>query len=237
MTTVLRRLNDRGIRAFAKYIEDVRKGSDAVPPLDLLTDDYFSEDLPWAVTLPHKTLKTRFEMGKFIAKHLAPCSQTHISHDVGLWSWLALFFFDQLCPAISGKRKLSENYTYILSRDYKHHPRHSVRTTYMLVRDYGDKVAFMFSKGLHERGEIVEQLAARQELVACRGVVETAHALYDDPARRTFKRGAASKGKGSVRRFISVLQQFNLTYDLGSLGSGDILPMLPSEFDRFKNTS
>ena len=237
MTTELKRLNDRGLAAFAEYIDDVRNGSDAAPPLNLLTDAQFSEDIPWAVKLPNQSFATRYEMGEFLVKYLAPCSQTQISHDVGVWSWLALFFFDQLCPIVSGRRKLREDYTYILSRDYKHHPRHSVRTSYMLVRDYGDKVAFMFSKGLHERGEIVEQLAARQELVACQGVVETAHALYDDPVRRTFKRGAASKGKGSVRRFISILQQFNLTYDLGSLGSGDILSMLPAEFDRFKSTS
>jgi hypothetical protein len=89
---------------------------------------------------------------------------------------------------------------------------------------------------LHGPGEIVEQLAAYQELVTNKAVVESATRLYYDSSRenRHFKVGAAGKGAGSARRYVDVLMQFDLTWDLYSMTTDEILAMLPDEFDRFR---
>ena len=236
MSTRLGRLNASGLEAFTKYLADVRSGTSDTAPLKLLVDDRTSDELPWTIRLAAQDFSTRYELGKYLVKKLSQCDQRKISHDLGLWSWLGLFYFDQLCPVISNKRSLRENYTYILSRDYRHQPRHSIRTTYIFVRDYGYRARFMFSKPLNERGEIIEQLMARQELASCSGVVKAAYALYDDANRLTFKRGAAGRGKGCVARYITILQQFSCTYDLWSLSAKDIVAMLPPEFNRFRDS-
>jgi len=54
----------------------------------------------------------------------------------------------------------------------------------------------------------------------------------------SLKRGAAdSKGKrpGSLRRLITVIDQFSLTYDLYGMNDDEILDLLPSEFERWRN--
>lgn len=234
MSTEIRKLNADGLERFEEYLAGLRNHQYSAPPHEILEDPAFSDPISPTARIESRNFGSRYELGAYLTDMLSGHNQPEISHDAGLWSWLALFYFDQLCPPKEdGSRKTRENYTYILSGDYNHHPRHAIRTTYVFVRDYGGTVRFMFSKKLHERGEIVEQLAARQYLFSCRGVIEAAQALYDDPARQTFKRGAAGKGGGSVRRLADWLDQLTLTYDLFLLGREDILGMLPREFRKF----
>lgn len=237
MSITLRRFSDEGILRFQEYLDALRLGESASFPSTLLANPAMTEELPGADIDAERKFGSRHEMGEYLVEAMKNLDQQAISHDTGLWSWLAFCFFDQLCPKdATGKRKPSMAYTYVLSRDYRHHARHAIRTTYYFVQRYGDKVRFMFSKLPSERGEIVEQLAARQELAASAGVIEAAHILYDDPVRQTFKSGAAGRGKGSIIRFVRVLQQFQLTYDLFSLTGSELVGLLPKEFDRFRQS-
>jgi hypothetical protein len=105
----------------------------------------------------------------------------------------------------------------------------------MLVDQYGETALFLLSKKPQERGELIEQLAARQYLISCRGVIEAAKELYYDSERKTFKRGAASrKRQGNISRYVAYLQQLDLTYDLGTIDSDALLEMLPNEYSAFK---
>ena len=102
---------------------------------------------------------------------------------------------------------------------------------------YGEKSFFLLSKKPSERGELIEQLAARQYFISCGGIIEAANTLYNDPDRKTFKRGStSSKRKGNIRRFINYLQQLDLTYDLYSLQGESIVEMLPREYEGFLAT-
>jgi len=231
----LRRLSDSGIVRFQAYIDGLRSGHATPPPVEILNSEELTDSVTPRVRVGDQPFASRYELGVYLVDALAALDQQRISRDIGMWSWLALFYFEQLCPRQSdGQRSLRENYTYILSQDFRHYPRHAIRTTYYFVQQYGSQARFMFSKPLHERGEIAEQLVARQELAGCPAVFEAASRLYDDPDRRTFKSGAAGVGKGSIRRFVRVLQQFQMTYDLFSMSASDLLRLLPSEFDRFR---
>jgi hypothetical protein len=235
MSNELRRLNNEGLQLFSDSIAAMRLGSAGQAPASILTDDRYSVAIENAPALELKTFDSRFEMGEYLVDVLSVFNWQDIDHDAGLWSWLALYYFDQLCPSdAAGKRKPSMAYQYVLSRDYRYHSRHALRTTCDYVRQYGEVVRFMFSKSPGERGEIVEQLSARQEIAACPAVVEAASALYNDEERRTFKKGAAGRGRGSIVRLIKVLQQYQLTYDLYSLTGSQLVNMLPAEFDRFR---
>lgn len=238
MTAPLRRLNEDGMALFSNCIVAIRSGSSSEVPFGILEDSKFSDDIEGAPTITKSDFATRFEMGEYLIDVLSDFDWHEIAHDAGLWSWLALYFFDQLCPAdATGKRKPSMEYQYVLSRDYRHHSRHALRTTCEYIRQYGASVHFMFSKSPCERGEIIEQLSARQEIAACPGVVEVASALYDDAERGTFKKGAAGRGRGSIVRLIRVMQQYQLTYDLYSVTGAQLFEMLPAEFDRFRGSS
>jgi len=234
----LRRLNLQGIKKFEEYLDRLRNpgGDKEPPPVDLLDHPETSEALPWDVKLEQKNFQNRFELGQYLVSLLEQCDQWKINFDPGLWSWLALFFFDHLCPAgPDGRRKPDANENYILSPDRRRQYRHALRTTYLFVREYGEKVLFMFCGPAHKRGQIMEDLSARQYFLGCRGVIEAAGHLYYDPLRNSPKRGAAAKDKlGTVRRFGVVLKQFERTYDLFSLSRQQVLEILPREFDRFR---
>ncbi|MCP5430212.1 MAG: hypothetical protein H6962_08400 [Chromatiaceae bacterium] len=199
MSVTARRLNKRGLRAFASYVDQLRDGSKLPAPVHLLTDDDYSEELEIPVSVGDDPFETRYDIGKHLVRAFRGKNMQPLLGDIGFWTWLALFWFDQLCPpAADGSRKPSKEYNYILSTNYNHRPRHAIRTTWLLVDRYGEDSLFLLSKKPNERGELIEQLAARQYFISCQGVIGAAAALYYDPDRATFKRGATSqKRKGT----------------------------------------
>src|SRR5437868_5666939 len=136
MSTALRKLNEEGIRRFSHWIAE---GARDKPPIDLLTTLDTSEPLPVALVPIRREFADRFEFGKYIGTLLAPLDLGAVSHDRRLWTALALFWFDQLCPPdAGGQRKVEKEYRYILSGDFRHYYRHLVRSPWQLVRDHGD---------------------------------------------------------------------------------------------------
>lgn len=232
----VRRLTSQGLSAFEKHIQELTNGYKIDTPYYLLSDARYSEAIDIDFNVEPIEFESRFELGNYLDQALQDTSFQAFMGDSGFWSWLALYWFDQLCPpSENGYRKPSKPYNYILSQNYNHRPRHAIYTTWLLVHMYGNSALFLLSKKPHERGELIEQLAARQYLISCRGVIEAAKELYFDPERKTFKRGATSQRReGNVRRFIAYLQQLDLTYDLGTLASDALLNMLPNEYSAFK---
>ena len=49
------------------------------------------------------------------------------------------------------------------------------------------------------------------------------------------KRGAAGKGAGSARRFVRIIRQYQMTYDLNSMNGKEIVELLPYEFAKWNN--
>lgn len=236
MSTPVRRLNEKGLKFFQDYIGRIAGGEKSDPPFAILTNDDWSEPVDFNLEVDESQgFATRYEMGEYLERLFHDINAQHILPDIGLWSWLALLWFDQLCPAkADSTRKPSKPYNYILSPNYNHRPRHALRTTWQLVSGYGESARFLLSKGPNERGELLEQLAARQFIFSCRGIIETASRLYSDPARNTFKVGSTSqKRRGNIRRYISYLQQLELTYDLYTLPGDEIINMLPAEYSGF----
>jgi len=82
--------------------------------------------------------------------------------------------------------------------------------------------------------EYVEQLTASQHLISNKNVVQAYSSLYFDISTGTHKTRAAGSGRGSARRLSPVLNQFDRTYDLGSITTNPIHDLLPAEFDRYK---
>jgi hypothetical protein len=77
---------------------------------------------------------------------------------------------------------------------------------------------------------------SRRDLIANRGVIEAALALYFDAQRGRPKAGAQGSlhQPGTVRRFVRVLQQLDVTYDIFGLSGEQLLELLPREFDQWR---
>ena len=88
-----------------------------------------------------------------------------------------------------------------------------------------------------QQSKIEEQIMSRKAdmgLASSVEVVRAAYRLYYDADKDAVKRGAKSTGAGSIMRFIDVLTQLDVNFDVPSLQADVILALLPrQEFGRF----
>lgn len=235
----LRKLNEEGIRRFAEYIAD---GANGPAPLDLLTDPQTSEPLSKEVIPGSGMFTNRYEFGVYLNTLLRDLDPAVIANDPGIWSALALFWFDRLCPvAASGDRTTREQYRYILSADYRHYYRHLVRSPWQLVRDHKVNAQFLLiapreqQDPLSVHGEILEQFGGRQQILASKPIIQAANRMYFDQQKQRPRTGVAGSGRGSARRFGLVLRQLDLTYDPACMSDSSLITVLPDEFEKWRS--
>ena len=242
MNITVRRLNEHGIENFRSYLSGLAEGSTDTPPTHLLADDEYSDALPETSTVdPAGTFLNKMEFSQYLVDRLAPVrSDPAMDRHVGFWSWLALCFFDQICPPKNdGTRTPGAVHRFILSKDYKHHYRHLIRTPCLAYDIHGENARPLLASNTHQHGEASEQLLSRQHLFGNKALFEALNKLYvsEKGTEWRVKRGARGSGGGSMRRIGKVLKQFDLTYDLHAMTGQQIYEMLPAEFERFKKAS
>jgi hypothetical protein len=179
----------------------------------------------------------RFEFAKYLDSKLTDSGLKNLDRDVGLWAWLALFYFERLCPEEDGTRKPGKRARFIPAvTDYRKYYRHLVAGPYSIYRTHRDdpsRVLAVLAGPVNQPGDIAEQLASRQEIVTNKAAMALATTLYIDAAKRP-KKGAAGRGPGSARRLADILNQFDLTWDLHAMNTAGLLKMLPKEFAKFQ---
>jgi hypothetical protein len=232
------RLNKQGIEHFANWIDNLKVNPSTPSPLFLLTDINYSEPIEKEITVEVKQFANRFETAKYLFDTFGSADLTDIDNDSGLWAWLSLFYIDEVCPVNNdGNRKPREIARYILDPvNYQRYYRHLLAGPYRIYRTYRDdpKIALaLLCQPLAKFGDIVEQLASRQELVTNKGIIALATRLYVCPQTGQLKRGAGGKSAGSARRLSDVIDQFDLTWDLYASSVDDLQRILPKEFANF----
>ena len=237
MSDLLRVLNLAGIDGFTAYLQALRGGSNAVPPKHLLVDEATSEAIDVDVLIDPQTFPDTFAFGSYLEGKLKALPRTELAFNHALWSWLALYYFEQICPEINGSRTVLEDAVYVLSSTYNHrrYYRHLVRTPWLAVEENGDCAKVLLTnRGHGKRSDIFEQLAARQTIFGNKTIIAGAYKLYFDETAGLPKRGAGGKGAGSPRRLVSFIQQIDLTYDLMACTPDQFIGLLPEEFSKFQ---
>lgn len=236
------RFTPEGIGRFSEYLDQLESEPTRLMPTHLLEDPACSETVGTPTEIQVKAFGTRFAAAEYLDQILEETSETEVERDVCLWAWLTLLFFDELCPPNkSGERRLRERPAYIPEpENFQRYYRHLLLGPYLIFRAHKDnpkRALGMLCKPLPIIDDVVAQLASRQELITNQALVELATTLYYDATTETTKRGAGGKGNGSPRRLADVLQQFDVTWDLYAMGTGEFLKVLPSEFDKFRPAS
>jgi hypothetical protein len=239
---VIKRLNQLGLERLDAFLDSLSSGVPLPVPSPILEDPDTTEDLPKAIEISMRPFANRLDAGKYLYDLLSNSGIPDLERDKGLWAWLSLFFFDQLCATDkSGKKRPGDRARWIpATSDFRKYYRHLLAGPYRIFRAHRDdpeRALALLSGSLDKPGEIAEQLAARHELVTNKAVVELATNLYIDETLRRPRRGAASKGPGSARRLVDVLQQFDVTWNLYTMEASDLMSMMPREFDKFRNRS
>ncbi|MCU0786235.1 MAG: hypothetical protein MUF81_19745 [Verrucomicrobia bacterium] len=235
----LRRFNRDGIAAFSDYRARLTLEPTLEPPLELLEDPALTEPLAGDVAVQARKFANRLEAGRFFNELMDAAKVQLPERDQGLWTWLTLFYFDEVCPADGNGRRTPKDEARLipLLDNHQRFYRHLLVGPFLIVRAHRaqpERAIAMLCNPLWEPGEIAEQLASRKELVTNHAVADVATHLYYDPATGSFKRGASSKVKGAARRLATLFNQLDLTFYLYGMSRDEMLALLPKEFDRFR---
>ena len=229
----LHELTDEGIRFFRQQLEFLRTGDSASLPSELLSDPVYAAPVKSRVELTRMRFDSKLDFCLYITTYLDFKRSPELLYSAGLWSWLAVFYFDQVCP-IDNNQKPRADYRYILAdaRDWRHYYRHLLAGPARVYHLHDVHARLLLSGPLHQQGDFFEQLASRQEIVTNRGAIQAAGLLYWDSVSERPKRGAAATEKkpGTLRRFTDVYYQFDMTYDMHSMDGKHIASLLPAEF-------
>ncbi len=234
---ILRRLNNKGIEEFCSYLDACDSDDPQPYPEYLLVSEEFSENVTPDIKMDRKYFGTRYEAAKYLLSKINGKGIPNIEYDKGLWTWLALYYFEHICEKDkSGSFHPGNINRWVLCSDYKTYYRHLLAGPFRIYRAYQadpDIAYVLLATPVGKPGEVVEQLASRQLIVSNRRIIEAATEIYVDKKDMTIKTGAAGKGKGSARRYADLMMQLDVTWDLFSMFPEEILALLPAEFDRF----
>ncbi len=157
--------------------------------------------------------------------------------DVGLWTWLSLYYFDHVCPpAPDGTRSPGRDYRHLLEPRYPYAHRHLIAGSVLVHRLHGDDARLLLATRLRTENRFHHELASRQAFLTNRALMGAANLLYLNRRTRRPKRGSGMSAKvpGTLLRFVAVIQQLDVNYDLYSMTPEGIVDLLPDEFRRWK---
>jgi hypothetical protein len=237
MGQTLRSLNPRGLDRFRDYLDDLRAGQKAPLPEALLHDDGLSSELDEQLIIAPQAAGTQLDLSRYLVSALAPLDQSRADRDDGLWAWLSVYYFDLVCPVrADGTRRPGLDYRHVPHFTYRDRYRHLIYGPYLVFRQLGIRSILLLCSPPSVQGAIYQDFVSRQDLIVNRGAMEAAMLLYFDSSTMRPRKGVASSvdAPGSVRRFLRVLQQLDLTYDIHGLDGKKILELLPPEFDRWR---
>lgn len=231
MKEKLRAFNEQGIAEFRKFLKDRAINPAVPPPTSLLTRQDLIDSNGFNIEIEDKNFSNRLEMTEYL--HPILSSVRGIEQISGVWAWLALFYFNQICPP--GKKSLRE-YRYIPEYDEQlRYYRHLVLAPYLIYAKHGTMGRIFLCNPPHKSGDVVEQFISNQKIFSSPALIEVLDRLYYSPTKQHYRRGAQGKTTpGNMRRIPVIVKQFALTYDLADMAAADIISLLPKEFDAWK---
>jgi hypothetical protein len=237
----LRRFTDEGVEKFRDVLAGFRENTLSEFPRSLLEDANLTREIGDFCIEPQQfesKLEAAIYLGGLISEIGNNYPQGNPYENVGLWSWLSAYYFDQVCPRTSsGGRKILADERHILNLEWGRFYRHLLAAPVRMYNTHGESCMILLSGQLDEMGEFVEQLMSRQDIALNPSLIEGANALYWDAEKSAPRRGVRSTAHdpGTLRRFVDVVQQLDLTFDLYSMTRQEILAILPAEFHKFLN--
>ena len=179
----LHRFNDEGIKRFGQFLDELSADGALAVPTDLLTNAVCSVPVPPGPEVQARQFASRMEAARYLDGVLSGVTGCDVERDPGLWAWLSLFYFDQLCPPDGrGHRTPHERARLIPAFDeawrYYRHLLAGAYRVYRAHRDDPEKAMVLLHVPLPRISHFWYQLASRQELVTNPAIMEAATELY-----------------------------------------------------------
>jgi rubredoxin len=230
----IRRFKEAGVDAFRSFLDHARENPDQEPPWELLDDASMTETLGSKSVLGRQGFKTKREAASYLLPRLKAAVPGDLMADAGLWTWLALYYFDDICPPDGLVREVGADARYIYDpQNGRRRYRHLLATPVSIFQAIPDYNRLILDAPLDTHGDLLEQFLGRLYLFRVPSVRELAERLYYDEDQGQPKPGISPKKPrpGDLRNRLPVrIQQLQLTYDLAELSADRLLELLGDEF-------
>jgi hypothetical protein len=243
----IRQMNRKGIAEAKLYLSKLRAGQvDSPFPSHALSDAEYAEVLEPATGIEARSFSNRREAGHYLSERLAHFPIAEVRQNWGLWSWLGMFYFEQLVGKDeNGNPQLGRNpdVAFVIDphaggRGDRRYFAHRLLLAYETFTLHEENAWFMLNQPVNSVGQFADRLIGKPIAFRSPGIVKLAHLLYTDPLTRNTKRGFGGGGQnqrspGNLMRFIDVLDQLYMTYDVYGMTAEELMKLLPAEFARW----
>lgn len=236
--TPLRRLTVEGIKraqAFLKYMRE-HPDADRDLPNELLSGDTFSRPFGTNtnINVEPRRFRTRRDAGAYLSPVLAPVRR-QVLDDVGVWSWLGMFYFKATAPATLSPNDMTFIFehgagTSNARRSEQQTYRHYLWGSWRLYEQHREGAAFLLDQPISSWDDLSERSIGSRRVFNSAGVVPTILHLYTSGYR---KKSGYVRSPGGLRHLLRVLPQLEMTYDVYGMEPEALLRILPEPFRRW----
>ena len=233
----LRQFNKAGIEAFGKFLASCREDPKESVPTDLIESDEHTILVPNEIEVEPRNFSSRRAAADYFHNVLSPLSADAVRKDAGMWTWLSLFYFDQICPIFNGNRTVRNDYTYIYMPDEsRYYYRHLLFIAWRVKHVAPEHNRLFLDSSLVTLDKMTTEVFKSLYLTRIPCLFELLDRLYWDSANGRPARGIVSPGKVSagdlIHRFPTRIRQLEKTYDLQTLDANQLLEILGDEFQQ-----
>lgn len=231
---IARKFNHIGITAFRDFLTACRENTTTPVPTRLLEDHSLTEPLPMAVEVTPRPLATKADAARYLAGILEPMPQHDVAENAGLWTWLTLYFFDEVCPEQGGRRSVKNDYHYVFEpKNPRHFYRHLLFISWRVLVVAPVHNRLFTSSSLSILDKMTTEVMKRLFLTRIPCIFEVLDRLYWDEVRgkpRAGMVGQQVRPGDLMHRFPLRIRQLEKTYDLLSLSADQLTELLGDEF-------
>lgn len=235
--TRARRLTPAGVLRAKEHLAALR--ADLEMPLDvpdeILSDSRYAKVFNDAPMVSHHPLRTRHDAADLMVE-IVDQMQEKPFDDMPFWSWMGMYFLPDILDIETRRSKISKaDETFVVegksAAPSRNAYRHYLWTAWRLRERFGEDVQHLLDRDIMDIGDLFRLSTNSRRVFNATGIVPLIMQLYTRNGRT--KRGH-SRGVGSIRHLLRVLDQLELTHDIYGMPAEALAEILPPEFDRWK---
>lgn len=231
---IVRQFNADGIVTVRRFLARCRDVSATPVPLELLNDSALTQPLRREISVCERGMSTKADAANYLASVLSPLGDAEVAENDGLWTWLTLFFFDQVCPVRSGQRAVKNDYHYVFEhKNPRHFYRHLLFISWRVLKVAPMHNRLFLTTPLTTLDKVTTEVMKRLYITRIPCVFEVLDRLYWDEKRKKARAGIVGqqiKPGDLMHRFPIRMRQLEMTFDLQSLNADQLIELLGTEF-------
>lgn len=233
----LRRFTDSGIQEFRNFLAACREEPATDLPVALLGDNRHSQVVDPGIEVEQRVFVTKGDAAHYLSELLRAIPESEIITDAGLWTWLSLYYFDEICRPDATGYHPRNNYQYVFDAySSRYSYRHLLFISWRVLNIAPVHNRLMLSTLVNVLDAMTEEIMKRLYFTRIPCMFELLDRLYWDSIAERSKKGAVSQKPkpGDLKgRLPFRIRQLEKTYDLQSLSADQLMELLGDEFQRW----